>query len=118
MLKEAEKERDAQSVDEGNDDGCYEENESQAEDDNATSEGQIENDSDAISTLKLQLELEKLKAKRVEIELLMQKERMTLSTGQSSDQAARSEDNDGKADVRHLFPRMSDAVDFDCCHFS
>ena len=39
MLKEAENERDAQSVEEGDDDGCYEGNESQAEDENAASAG-------------------------------------------------------------------------------
>ena len=81
-------------------------------------------DSEVIAKLKLQLELEKIKAMRseadakmVEMELLMQRERVTLSTDQSSDQAARSDDNGEKADVRHLLPRMSDAVDFDCLSF-
>ena len=76
---------------------------SQAEDKNAASEGQSVTDSEAITTLKLQLELNKIKsmkseadAKRVEMELLMQRERVTLSSDQSSDQAARSDDNGGK----------------------
>ena len=55
-----------------------------------------------------------MKAKRAEMELLMQRERVTLSTDQSSDQAARSDDNGGKADVRHVLPRISDAADCEC----
>ena len=39
---------------------------SQAEDENAASEGQSVTDSEAITTLKLQLELEKIKAMRSE----------------------------------------------------
>ena len=35
MLKEAKKEKDAQIVEEGDDDGCYDGNENQAEDQNA-----------------------------------------------------------------------------------
>ena len=59
MLKEAEKEKDTQIVEEGEDDECYDGNESQAENENATTEGQSVTDSEAIATLKLQLELEK-----------------------------------------------------------
>ena len=65
MLKEAEKEEDAQIVEEGDDDGCYDGNESQAEDENAASERQSVTDSVAIARLKLQLELENNKSDEV-----------------------------------------------------
>ena len=129
MLKEAEKEKKAQIVEKGENDKCYEGNGSQAEDENVVSEGQCAKDSEA--TLKLQLELEKITAmrsetdakssetdaKRVEMELLMQREWVTLSADQSGDRGVRSDENGGQADVRHLFPRMSDTVDFDCLSF-
>ena len=51
------------------------------------------------------------------MELLMQRESVTLSAYQGSDRAARLDDNGGKADVRRLLPRISDAVDFDCLSF-
>ena len=47
----------------------------------------------------------------------MQRERVTLSADQGSDRAARSDDNGGNTDVRHLLARMSDAADFDCLSF-
>ena len=61
MLREAEKESDAQIVEKGNDDERQEGYDSQEEDGNAARDRQIKNDTEAISTLKLQLELEKLK---------------------------------------------------------
>ena len=124
MLKEGKKERDAQIVEVGNDNERQEMYDSLEEDGNATRDGQIVNDSEAISTLKLQLELEKLKAmrseadaKRVEMELIMQRERVTLSADQSSDQAARSDDTGERSDIKHLLPRMSEVADFDCLLF-
>ena len=69
-------------------------------DGNAARDGQIKTDSVAMSTLKMQLELEKLKAKRVDMEIIMQRERVTLSVDQSSDQTARSDDNGVRSDIR------------------
>ena len=48
MLKEAEKEKDTQIVEEGDDDGCYDGNESQAEDENAASQRQSVTDSERL----------------------------------------------------------------------
>ena len=48
MLKEAEKEKDDQIVEKGDDDGCYDGNESQAEYENAASQRQSVTDSERL----------------------------------------------------------------------
>ena len=49
--------------------------------------------------------------------MIQRAKRATLSVDSCGDNAARSEDDGGKTDVRHLFPRMSEAIGFDCLSF-